>query len=39
MYLYVYLYKCLNDFGFVYVFWFFSFERENGILGVILFNN
>lgn len=38
MYLYVYFDKCLYDFGFVYLFWFFSFERENGILGLILFN-
>lgn len=38
MYMYVYLNKCIYDFGFVYFFWFFSFECENGVLGFILIN-
>jgi hypothetical protein len=33
MHLYGHLYDCVLDFGPVYSFWLFSFERENGILG------
>lgn len=39
MHLHAHLHKCLNDFGPVYAFWLFSFERENGILGAIPSNN
>lgn len=35
MHLHAHLDKCLYDFGPVYSFWLFSFERENGILGSI----
>ncbi|CAG2220276.1 unnamed protein product [Mytilus edulis] len=33
MHLHGHLYDCILDFGPVYSFWLFSFERENGILG------
>lgn len=33
MHLHAHLCKCLNDYGSVYNFWLFSFERYNGILG------
>lgn len=33
MHLHGHLYDCVLDFGPVYSFWLFSFERENGILG------
>lgn len=35
MHLHIHLDRCLYDFGTVYLFWLFSFERENGILGYI----
>lgn len=35
MHMHVHLDKCLYDFGPVYSFWLFSFERENGVLGSI----
>ena len=35
MHMHVHLDKCLFDFGPVYAFWLFSFERENGVLGSI----
>lgn len=35
MHLHIHLDKCLYDFGPVYSFWLFSFERENGILGSV----
>lgn len=38
MYLYGYLLDCLFDFGLIYLFWLFSFERENGIFGFYLIN-
>lgn len=33
MHLHAHLQRCVLDFGPVYSFWLFSFERENGILG------
>ena len=33
MHLHCHLYDCILDFGPIYSFWLFSFERENGILG------
>lgn len=33
MHLHGHLLDCLFDFGPIYSFWLFSFERENGILG------
>ena len=39
MHLHAHLHKCVYDFGPVYAFWLFSFERENGILGAIPSNN
>jgi hypothetical protein len=33
MHLHGHLYDCILDFGLVYSFWLFSFERENGIFG------
>jgi len=33
MHLHAHLCECLNDYGSVYNFWLFSFERYNGILG------
>ena len=35
MHMHAHLNKCLYDFGPVYSFWLFSFERENGVLGSI----
>ena len=32
MHLHCHLYDCILDFGPIYSFWLFSFERENGIL-------
>ena len=39
MHLHCHLKECLNDFGPVYSFWLFSFERLNGILGNYHTNN
>ncbi|XP_061190105.1 uncharacterized protein LOC133197961 [Saccostrea echinata] len=39
IHLHAHLDKCLYDFGPVYAFWLFSFERENGILGAFPTNN
>lgn len=36
MHLHAHLDNCMYDFGPVYAFWLFSFERENGILGAFL---
>lgn len=38
MHLHGHLLDCLFDFGPIYSFWLFSFERENGILGSYLTN-
>ena len=38
MHLHGHLFDCLFDFGQIYLFWLFSFERENGILGSYLTN-
>lgn len=35
MHMHAHLNKCIYDFGPVYSFWLFSFERENGVLGSI----
>lgn len=35
MHLHIHLDKCLYDFGPVYSFWLFSFEKENGIFGSV----
>ncbi|GBC19845.2 hypothetical protein GLOIN_2v1775288 [Rhizophagus irregularis DAOM 181602=DAOM 197198] len=39
LYLSLHLYDCLNDFGPLYAFWCFSFERMNGILGSLPTSN
>lgn len=39
MHLHAHLKECILDFGPVYAFWLFSFERENGILGSYSVNN
>lgn len=39
MHLHNHLLECINDFGPVYSFWLFSFERYNGILGDFTTNN
>ena len=39
MHLHCHLYKCLLDFGPIYGFWCFPFERRNGILGSVATNN
>ena len=36
LHLSLYLCECASDFGLLYAFWCFSFERMNGILGNIL---
>jgi hypothetical protein len=33
LYLSLHLYECSSDYGPLYAFWYFSFERMNGILG------
>jgi hypothetical protein len=39
MHLHGHLYDCLLDFGPVYSFWLFSFERENGVTGLVSIEN
>lgn len=39
MHMHVHLRKCIEDYGSVYNFWCFSFERMNGILGEFNLNN
>src|SRR5271155_4298039 len=36
LYLSLHLCECANDYGPLYTFWYFSFERMNGILGTLL---
>ncbi|KAL3858314.1 hypothetical protein ACJMK2_012908 [Sinanodonta woodiana] len=38
MHMHAHLDQCINDFGPIYSFWLFSFERENGILGSMPIN-
>src|SRR4051812_49433587 len=38
LHLSLYLYKCAYDYGPLYIFWCFSFEKMNGILGKFLLN-
>jgi len=35
LYLSLHLYECACDYGPLYAFWYFSFERMNGILGML----
>ena len=37
LHLSLHLYECANDYGPLYAFWCFSFERMNGILGKLYF--
>ena len=39
MHLHCHITECINDFGPIYSFWLFSFERYNGILGSIQTTN
>ena len=39
LYLFLHLYECSHDYGLLYSFWCFSFERMNGILGSLLNSN
>lgn len=39
MYLSCYFVECIRDYGLVYLFWCFFFERYNGILGLYYKNN
>ena len=39
LHLSLHLRKCAHDYGLLYVFWCFLFERMNGILGRFLLNN
>ena len=39
LHLSLHLHKCAKDFGPLYAFWYFSFERMNGVLGELNFKN
>lgn len=39
MYFYLYFKECVENYGSIYGFWFFSFECYNGILGFYYINS